>query len=167
MCTIINTLRTATQLTHLSLESRLIDEDHYDSTPVYPLNGHEAELPSSLSNLVTLPFLSHLSLRVNNMPSLLGRLVVPSLLTLYLDDLDGKRTAGAEETGKAIHNLLVRMGLQALGLVGVGIQHRPGSIWELCLKHMGSSSARSDQCQCTRAPQCARDDQTLAVMLHV
>lgn len=141
---IIDTLRIATQLTYLSIESRLIDYENHTVTPIASLN-QETKLEPFSSKLVLLPLLSHLSLRVNNFPSLLGRIVAPNLNTLHLDDLDGHCAKSSEETGKALLNLLVRMdssecnSVQTLSLVNVQIQQtldESKNIWESCLRHM-------------------------------
>lgn len=61
------------------------------------------------SPLFPLPCLTHLYLRINNLPSVLSRLLLPSLRTLIIDDLDGKRPGAAKQTGEVLRGLLVRM----------------------------------------------------------
>ncbi|KIM36233.1 hypothetical protein M413DRAFT_14072 [Hebeloma cylindrosporum] len=107
-------------------------------------------------NLITLPNLTHLSLRINNLPALLKHLLLPSLHTLRLDDLDGKRSGAAAQTGDVLRQLLVRMelpcegtkrqgcGLKVLEMCGVALtpananSHSSDSedVWGWCFRRM-------------------------------
>ncbi|PPQ93074.1 hypothetical protein CVT25_011949 [Psilocybe cyanescens] len=59
--------------------------------------------------LLPLPHLTHLHLRINNLPAVLSQLLLPALRTLSVDDLDGKRAGAARQTGEVVRGLLVRM----------------------------------------------------------
>ncbi|KAH9474358.1 hypothetical protein JR316_0012816 [Psilocybe cubensis] len=59
--------------------------------------------------LISLPRLTYLHLRINNLPSVLSQLLLPSLHTLSIDDLDGKRSGAAKQMAEVLRGLLVRM----------------------------------------------------------
>ncbi|KAF8647553.1 hypothetical protein AX16_006626 [Volvariella volvacea WC 439] len=65
----------------------------------------------SRHSLTTLPYLTHLNLRSNDIPLLLDNLVLPRLQHLAINDLDGKRRGGAMESVKVLRRVLVRMDL--------------------------------------------------------
>lgn len=154
-CSIFLALRTAHKLEHFELDSRV---DLHDDQPLPPIHTAAPDDPEadSESGMIDSPSLVQVTLRMNNMPALLSRLVVPQLRTLSLKDLDGNRAGGAEEMGKALRGILVRMHLpDAAGRSGFsgrperGIQEfeidyvpvhrrRPGEeeLWEWCFRRM-------------------------------
>jgi len=93
----------------------------------------------------------HLSLRTNNIPSVLSPLVLPALDTLRLAELDGKAPGRGEQVGVAVNEVLVRMrlgqmrtgggrGVRVLELVGVDVSVSDlgrGGVWERCFLGMG------------------------------
>ncbi|KAF9465794.1 hypothetical protein BDZ94DRAFT_1234403 [Collybia nuda] len=155
---IVDVLLASHVLVHFDLETRL--DLPLEPSPTLP----SALSPSDLyhTSLITMPSLSHLSLRTNNNPVLLSRLVVPALHTLHLNALDGKRPGRAEETATALRKMLARMdtnpsslspslnpntttptrtpGIEVLELAGVSIYRPPhartNASWEWCLRHM-------------------------------
>ncbi|KAJ7725656.1 hypothetical protein DFH07DRAFT_699441, partial [Mycena maculata] len=88
-----------------------------------------------------LPQLQDLQLRVNNVVPFLDQLIVPSLRSMHLNDLDGGRASASSETGAALHRLLVRMELcegyvhhlRVFKLVGVAVDPADPS-WERCFR---------------------------------
>ncbi|RDB26532.1 hypothetical protein Hypma_005683 [Hypsizygus marmoreus] len=82
---------------------------HAPPPPAVALAPPAPSEPTPKPSLVTLPTLTHVSLRTNNNPALLSILVLPSLHTLHLNALDGKRRGRAEETASALQLLLLRM----------------------------------------------------------
>lgn len=144
---IVDVLRASHVLVRFELETRLDLplETSPSTTPFDPSEFHHSEL-------ITMPALTHLSLRTNNNPVLLSRLVVPDLHTLHLNALDGKRPGRAEETAAALRQMLTRMdipaesdapegarGIEILELAGVSICRTPrgkNGSWEWCFGRM-------------------------------
>ncbi|PPQ73274.1 hypothetical protein CVT24_009929 [Panaeolus cyanescens] len=133
-------LRSSPQLERLELEARITDapnsssfpyEPDMDDTGVGSAIGPDTDSSSSQSSLISLPNLTHLHLRINHLPLLLGDLLMQNLDTVKIEDLDGKRARADAESGAMLRQLLVRMelpsdnkrgpGLRSLELVGVGI----------------------------------------------
>lgn len=143
--TILRILRATTSLTSLEIESRLTD------AVILPVEGEEEDDEEEEDPLtpLTLPSLTHLSLRSNHIPQTLSSLIMPDLHTLRLDDLDGRRQNASEETGAMLRQLLVRMdlpretrrgnGLKVLDLTSIALQ-RPTSkeenVWDWCFRRM-------------------------------
>ena len=182
--TLLQVVQAAPQLETLEVEARVVDLSPSPSSPIIT----SASIPDTLScspptrpktpfdasishssnassnhaelNLITLPNLTHLSLRINNLPGLLKHLLLPSLHTLRLDDLDGKRPGAATQTGEVLRQLLVRMelpyestkrkwcGLKVLEMCGVALTpmtaagHSSDSedVWGWCFRRMRTLS---------------------------
>jgi len=133
--TLLQVVQAAPQLEILEVEARVVDLSPSPSSPIImsastpdtlsrspptrPNMAFDASISHSSSsssnnaelNFITVPNLTHLSLRINNLPGLLKHLLLPSLHTLRLDDLDGKRPGAAVQTGEVLRQLLVRMEL--------------------------------------------------------
>ncbi|KAF4613003.1 hypothetical protein D9613_010763 [Agrocybe pediades] len=155
---LLETLCAATKLERLEVEGRVVETfPPVSDFPTLQLNSSNSSLPTSIGgssvlpnqpnsssspsppeaafhypSLVALPVLSHLRLRVNNVPALLSHLLLPSLDVLKIDDLDGKRPGAARESGDILRKLLVRMelpfegkkyskGLRVLDMCGVPV----------------------------------------------
>jgi hypothetical protein len=182
--TLLDVLRSAPLLEKLEIEARVVDAPPAAAliptspssipTPLSPpTTPTTANAPTSAhrivsafphhSDLVTLPHLNFLSLRINNLPALLSYLLLPSLRTLRIDDLDGKRPRAAAQTGMVLRQLLVRMelpcegvqrhsGLQVLDMCGIALpgpsqshgndERESGSdagvVWQWCFRRMRS-----------------------------
>ncbi|KAF9483266.1 hypothetical protein BDN70DRAFT_326247 [Pholiota conissans] len=175
--TLLQVLRSSPLLEKLEIEARVADappptslmptSPTWPSTPISastapitpntPFSAHQHH-----PDLITLPYLTFLSLRINNLPALLSHLLLPSLHTLRLDDLDGKRVGAAAQTGVVLRQLLVRMelpcegvqrgsGLQVLDMCSIALAapqyihghderevalNDAGSVWEWCFRRM-------------------------------
>ena len=173
MQTLLQVMQAAPRLEILEVEARVVDSSPMPPSPVIPTSDNLSRSPptsdapvscsSNMSsnhaelNLITLPNLTHLSLRVNNLPGLLKHLLLPSLRTLRLDDLDGKRPGAASQTGEVLRQLLVRMelpcegvkrkgcGLEVLEMCGIALTpvHANGhssldseDVWGWCFRRM-------------------------------
>jgi hypothetical protein len=178
--TLLQVVQAAPQLEILEVEARVVDLSPLPSSPIItststpdtlscsPPTRPKAPFDASTShssnassnhaelNLITLPNLTHLSLRINNLPGLLKHLLLPSLHTLRLDDLDGKRPGAATQTGEVLRQLLVRMelpcegtkrkgcGLKVLEMCGVALTPMTATghfsdsedVWGWCFRRM-------------------------------
>lgn len=141
---ILRILRTTPSLTRLEIEGRITDM----AVMLSPEGDGEEEDKDPFA-LLTLPCLTHLSLRSNHIPQVLSALIMPELHTLRLDDLDGRRKNASEETATTLRQLLVRMdlprekrkgnGLKVLDLSGVSIRRHRGSdggVWDWCFRRL-------------------------------
>ncbi|KAJ6631462.1 hypothetical protein B0H10DRAFT_495260 [Mycena sp. CBHHK59/15] len=118
----------APSLRHLHVDTRIAD-----ASPLSPIDTR------------FLPHLVHLHLRANNMLAVLDHVIPPSLHTLHLSDLDGRRPHASGETGAALNRLLVRMELgrgevksnelRVFELEGVAVE-RGAPIWQRCVQRM-------------------------------
>ncbi|KAF8153413.1 hypothetical protein B0H34DRAFT_723483 [Crassisporium funariophilum] len=144
--TVFSLLRSTTNLERLKIEARMTDSDRTLSQHPSGSEGHD----SQDTYLITLPSLTHLSLRINKISKFIVRLLLPDLHTLRMEDLDGKRVGSAEETGSVLRQLLVRMelpcetrrgrGLEVLELCGVDIRQKLAGhgdgVWEWCFRRL-------------------------------
>ncbi|KJA21339.1 hypothetical protein HYPSUDRAFT_743325 [Hypholoma sublateritium FD-334 SS-4] len=165
---ILQVLGSAPLLEKLEIEARVIDTTSPSpatpSTPTSPLSsatsyfsapGSPTPAPGPQADLIALPFLTHLALRINSLPALLSHLLLPSLDTLRIDDLDGKRSRAAAQTAAVLRQLLVRMelpcaaaprpaGLRVLDMCGIALAGAPGersaaeaaAVWAWCVRRM-------------------------------
>ncbi|KAF9044954.1 hypothetical protein BJ165DRAFT_123307 [Panaeolus papilionaceus] len=148
-------LRSCSQLVRLEVEARITDapnssafpseSDAEGSSEGEPADPDASSQSSSQSSLISLPNLTHLQLRINNLPLLLGDLLVQNLDTLKIEDLDGKRARADAETGAMLRQLLVRMELPSEDKRGQGNGCGSGSsssdafgTWAWCLHRMRS-----------------------------
>ncbi|KAF9444275.1 hypothetical protein P691DRAFT_807578 [Macrolepiota fuliginosa MF-IS2] len=141
---IVHILRTTPSIAHLEIYGRITDI----VAPLSPAGEGAGQDEDPLAPL-TLPCLTHLSLRSNHIPQILSALIMPELRALRLDDLDGRRKNASEETSTALRQLLVRMdlpretrrgnGLKVLDLGSISIRRQRGKqthLWEWCFKRM-------------------------------
>ncbi|TFK61766.1 hypothetical protein BDN72DRAFT_429547 [Pluteus cervinus] len=107
-------LRSTPRLSYFKLDTRIAP---LAFAPVVPRTSDDQDGEVSeddndqRSGLITLPLLTHLILRANNLPLLLDHLVVPDLSHLSLSDFDSKRPNASYETANALREILVRMDL--------------------------------------------------------
>lgn len=130
---LVGVLRTATGLVDVELEARMSlrggggGGGHGWSGLEMGL-GRLGDLRDD--GLVHLPYLKRLSLTTNLVCAMLGRMVVPNLEELRVEDWDGKRTGASEEIAEVMKEVMARSNseretwgsLRLLELVGVDVQ---------------------------------------------
>ncbi|KAJ3802256.1 hypothetical protein GGU11DRAFT_824084 [Lentinula aff. detonsa] len=127
---ILRMISSAPSLTHLDIDSRISGE------PLPDPNSH-AELPA----------LKSLSLRINNLPSILKLLASASLEKLRLTDLDGRRPRAGEQLGSVMENLTRELRtkdgdlcglnfLKSLEIAGIHGVESTSAHWDWCIRHL-------------------------------
>ncbi|KAF9499938.1 hypothetical protein BDN71DRAFT_1502424 [Pleurotus eryngii] len=111
---ILRCLHANPSLADIHIDCRISEPDDITTSPTHntatisphdDADDHRAALPRVFS----LPLVTHLSLRGNHLPLILNALILPSLTTLTLDDLDGKNPA--HHLGATLRGLLIRSAL--------------------------------------------------------
>uniref|UniRef100_A0A0W0FMB5 F-box domain-containing protein n=1 Tax=Moniliophthora roreri TaxID=221103 RepID=A0A0W0FMB5_MONRR len=86
--------------------------------------------------------LQKLSLRTNNLPSVLSLVAPATLEELRLIDLDGRRVGAAFQLGAAVKRISLGR-LRSLEVSGVSFTSNGAENWQWCINHMGKLESMS------------------------